>query len=107
MAKVTISVIDGQSLADISLQHYGSVDGIKQLFLDNPDKVSFESKPVPGTELIIDTDLIIDKKVVEFFKQQGVLPPATAYLNLNHWCIAYGRWDDTGRWVDSETWFDN
>ena len=43
MAKEQIEIVDGQSLPDIAIQHYGSVDGIKQLFIDNPDKISFES----------------------------------------------------------------
>src|SRR5438132_305239 len=106
MAKRTITTIDGQSVHDLAMQYYGHVDGIKQMILDNPTKVNYSDRIAAGTELTIDDDKVINKKVVEFFAVEGVLPPASTYLNLNNWCLAYGAWNDGGVWLDSEIWFD-
>lgn len=106
MAKRTITVVDGQSVYDLAVQYYGANDGVKQLILDNPDKVNYYDRIAAGTELIIDDEKIIDKKVVAYFAGEEALPPASTYLNLNNWCLAYGVWNDGGVWLDSEIWFD-
>lgn len=75
MALNKITVLPGQSIWDIAVQHMGSVDAVKELILLNPDKVNFNDSLVPGTELIIGE--IINQKVVDFFAAE-VNKPATA-----------------------------
>lgn len=75
MATNKITVLPGQSIWDIAVQHMGSVDAVMDLILLNPDKVNFNDSLVAGTELIIGD--IINQKVVDFFAAE-VNKPATA-----------------------------
>jgi len=104
MAFVTIVTLPGQNIWDVAVQHTGSPDGANQLILDNPDKLNYFDRIPPGTELRIDPDKVIDKKVVAFYKQDGELPPATRFVNKNNWLLAEGVWDNNGVWANEETW---
>lgn len=55
---IKIRTISSQSIEDIALQHYGSVDGVVKLLADNRSSLSngFDSTIAPGTELAIDPD---------------------------------------------------
>lgn len=76
---ITITVENNQSIWDIALQRYGSTNSVKQLILDNPDKVNFKNNIAPGTKLLINEDLIIDKQLVDTYKKNGTIPCSAHY----------------------------
>ncbi len=96
-----IVTIDGQTIYDIAVQEYGSADGVGQLIRDNPF-LSFGGSLAGGTVLQIDPSKIIDKKVVDAFRE--MLPPATRMINANNWLLAEGYWNNGGVWDNSEYW---
>lgn len=96
MATKRITVLPGQSIWDLAIIHYGHVDGVKQLILDNPATCNFSGDITPGTELVISQDPI-NKLVVEFFEQQP-LKPATAVKQGYIW------WNDDEDWNDELNW---
>lgn len=104
MAKFKIKVLANQSIWDLAAQYYGSVNGVKQLILDNPDKIDFNTSPIVNTELIIDDAFVLNKKMVEFFGTE-VIKPATSYIASN-WILATGIWNDAGAWDDAANWID-
>jgi len=71
---IRITVTNNQSVWDLAIEQYGSVDGIKQLILDNPTKINFND-PVPaGTQLLVREDLIptFNKPVVDYLSKKGI-----------------------------------
>ena len=67
----------GQSLFDIALQAYGSIEGVFGLLADNPTKlVAVTDCPTPGTELKV-TGVASNKYVVAEYSDYNIIP-ATA-----------------------------
>ena len=64
------TVKPGQNMIDIALQHYGSVDAVINLCLDNNLDVGAELKA--GTELTINDQNIIDKRLVTYYKNNNI-----------------------------------
>ncbi len=71
-----ITVREGQSLLDISLQYYGSIDAIVGLAQDNG--LTIGAPLHHGMVLVIDPDKIIDNQIVLYYRRGGVIP-TTAY----------------------------
>jgi hypothetical protein len=68
-----IKVLEDQSLFDIAIQEYGSIEGVKQLIIDNPTTCSFEDDPVPGTLLLI-SGTVINQDIVQLLKDKKIKP---------------------------------
>lgn len=67
-----ITVENNQSIWDLAIQHYGSVDGIKQLILDNPSKLNLSDGVVPGTKIIIRDEMIANKVIVDYLNKNRI-----------------------------------
>jgi len=67
----TIKVKSGQTLFDIALQCYGSVEGVYQLISDNNLTSLTDLLPV-DTELVIDTTKIINQQLVDYYDQEKI-----------------------------------
>lgn len=63
-----VKVNDGQTLADISIQEYGSLEAAMELARSNG--MSITDIPVPGSEL----QLQDDKTMADYCKVNGVSP---------------------------------
>lgn len=69
---VRITVDNNQSIWDIAIQYYGSVDGVQQLMIDNPTTINFNDPIVPGTKLIIRDEFVKNKPIVDYFTKKGL-----------------------------------
>jgi hypothetical protein len=64
---------EGQTLLDIAVQKYGSVEGIQYLLEDNASITEVTDELKSGDTLIIrDDSYIIDKTVVNYFKEKNI-----------------------------------
>ncbi len=99
-------VLSRQSVWDIAIQYYGSINGVEYLLKDNPTVFNLETSPVAGTVFYLRIELI-DKKVVEFFASQKS-KPATAIDSplVSNWILATGLWNDNAFWDDNALWID-
>lgn len=106
MANKVITVLDRQSIWDIAVQEYGSVEGVKQLILDNPTKCNFETGLTIGTQLIISAGQI-NKKVYDFFTINKIKPCTAVDVAYNPaWILASGYYNDSNWWFDNALWID-
>lgn len=69
-AKITVQ--DGQSIYDIALQEYGSVEGVFHICEDN-EGVNLEDELQTGQQLLIAHEPI-DAQVVEYYRRKGLKP---------------------------------
>ncbi len=75
----TVTVEPGQTIEDIALQEYGHIDAIYSVCKDNNLNIGIDVKP--GTKLLINTENIINKEVVIFYKKEKIKP--ATQLNLD------------------------
>lgn len=68
--KTNYTVLPGQNLIDIAMQKYGSAESIFSLCLDNA--INIDIGIIPGQILIIDSDKIANKKLVEHYAQKNI-----------------------------------
>lgn len=66
-------VHSGQNLYDVALYLYGSIEGIVDLFLNNP-WLSFDCCLKKGDELIYTEDFVINQDVVTYNNVHGIIP---------------------------------
>lgn len=66
-----VKVKDGQTVADISIQEYGSVKAAMELAKANG--MSITDIPAPGSELRLQ-DVVYDKTMADYCKANGVSP---------------------------------
>ena len=66
-----VKVKDGQTLADIAIQEYGSLEAAMELAKANG--LSMTDIPAPGTELTLQ-DAVYDKTMADYCKVNGVSP---------------------------------
>lgn len=100
------TVLPRQSVWDLCIEHYGSVEGLQFLLTDNSESCNLETTPVPGTIILIREP--INKKVVEFFEAREQ-KPATAVeepYDPDEWILFDGTWNDDKFWVDNALWID-
>lgn len=74
MATKYIKVAEGQSVWDLCLQEYGDTSALQDLLIDNPDTLNLVSTPVPGSLVLINSDHIKNKDMVNTFLEEGVKP---------------------------------
>jgi hypothetical protein len=60
----------GQNLIDIAMQKYGCAESVFSICLDN--NIDIDNSILPGQVLIIDSDKIVDKKLVEYYAQKKI-----------------------------------
>jgi hypothetical protein len=87
MGKYT--VISGQNLYDVALHVYGSIEGITDLLVNNPD-LSMGSTLTQGRELIFSDDYVIDPEVVAYNRIHKITP-ANGERNVYFKESAYSR----------------
>jgi hypothetical protein len=92
-----------QSIWDLAIQEYGDSAGVKQLIIDNPDKVNFSDDIPTGTRILI-SQPPINKAVVDYLKANGSV--LATGVRLRNWILAGGSWDDNGAWDDASRWRD-
>lgn len=73
---IRIRVIEGQSLEDIAILQYGSLDGLGQILRDN-HQLSWTSTLQSGDEILINQQKVLNADVVKYFQNQST-PLATA-----------------------------
>lgn len=66
-------VTHGQSLYDVALHIYGSVEGITDLLVNN-ESLSLADRLMADDELIFSDGYIINKEVVAYYSTQGIIP---------------------------------
>lgn len=67
------SVIAGQNLYDVALHLYGSIEGVVDLLVSNPD-LSFDTALSAGRELIYTDGFVIRADVVAYNELHGIVP---------------------------------
>lgn len=71
MGKYTVT--SGQNIYDVALHLYGSIEGITDLMICNPE-LSLDETLHSGQELLYSDDTVIDADVVAWFRNNGVTP---------------------------------
>lgn len=66
-----VRVKDGQTLADISIQEYGSLEAAMEFARFNG--IAITDIPVPGSELQLQ-DVVYDRTMADYCKVNGVSP---------------------------------
>lgn len=67
-------VLQGQSLTDLAIQHYGAVEGIVPLCSDNPHLArNWHDIPVPGTEIFIKS-APVDAEMKAYYAANAITP---------------------------------
>lgn len=68
---------ENQGLIDAALQHYGSIEALVQMCLDNAQAV--DAEPAAGLKLQLSTVNVVNKKLVSYFSKKGIVV-AQGYL---------------------------
>ncbi|MBL7954442.1 MAG: hypothetical protein JNJ91_05350 [Flavobacteriales bacterium] len=71
----TVIVQPGQSLEDIALQEYGSIDGVREVVMDNEDVFvdGFNTRLLPGTTLVV-RDVPLNRVVYSTMRKLRIVP---------------------------------
>ncbi|MEM7372829.1 MAG: Ig-like domain-containing protein [Bacteroidota bacterium] len=67
----SIQTSQGQTLLDIAIQYYGSIEGIWSILQLNPD-LHLGLLLVPGTEVIVDSTLPVNRNISNFFANYDI-----------------------------------
>lgn len=67
-----VTVNSRQTLYDIALQEFGSVEGVTRLVADNPG-VNLVTPPEPGAKLVVSGD-VLNRDVYEHYRVNGIKP---------------------------------
>lgn len=67
------SVIAGQNIFDVALHLYGSIEGIVDLMMNNPD-LSLDTTLTVGQELVYTDGFVINADVVAYNAARGIVP---------------------------------
>jgi len=73
MRDITHDVIDGQTIFDVAIQFYGSIDGVFLLFNDNPQLNGLDTILNASQKLKIKSEPI-NAEVVNYFTKNGIVP---------------------------------
>ena len=65
-AKKEVMVLEGQSLTDLVIAHYGDVSYLFQMLEDNPQLLSTDAEAQPGDMLLVDRQLSDQKEETEY-----------------------------------------
>lgn len=67
------SVIAGQNIFDVALHLYGSIEGIVDLMMNNPD-LSLDTTLTVGQELVYTDGFVVNADVVAYNAARGIVP---------------------------------
>ncbi len=68
-----LTVLNGQTLEDIAIQAYGSIDGVGKIVQDNSG-LSWDSELSTGQIIFIEKDYYINKDVFNYLKARDIKP---------------------------------
>lgn len=68
----TVTVEQGQNLLDISVQETGTIENVFKIAQAN-DICITDYLPI-GTVIIIPNDVVVNKKVKDYYKNKGIKP---------------------------------
>lgn len=71
-----VTVLSNQTLTDVAIQVYGSVEGVFELARENGLQVT--DRIEPGRVLEYQASKVINKQIVQYYAVQGI-SPATAF----------------------------
>ena len=69
----TYKVTNNQNIFDVAIDIYGSIEGIFDLLISNPD-LSFDSKLYDGQTLLWDKDFVINSSIVSSLHTDNAIP---------------------------------
>lgn len=69
----TYKVINNQNIFDVAIDIYGSIEGIFDLLISNPD-LSFDCKLYDGQTLLWDKDFVINSSIVSSLHTDNAIP---------------------------------
>ncbi len=69
-----VRIKNQQSLLEIALQEYGSLEGLYLIQEDNPDFGEWLMVVYQGYDVLIRKDAVIDKKVLRKYANEGITP---------------------------------
>jgi hypothetical protein len=67
-----IVVYEGQNLVDIAIQEYGSLEGVWQLVMDNPNIRGIDYQLKAGEILQIDETKKIREDITDYFEKRNI-----------------------------------
>lgn len=82
MGKYVITT--GQNLYDVAMHLYGSIEGIVDLLINNPD-LSMDDKLITGDRLVYTDDYVINEDIVTYNTAHSILP-ASGERNIYFKC---------------------
>lgn len=83
-----VTVLSGQSLADIAIQVYGSAEGVFSLARENGLEVTDEL--TPGQVLDCSPENVVSKSVADYYAVKGIYPATATPFDPQR-----GVWDET------------
>ncbi len=81
MQVTKVKIQSGQTLFDISMRHYGSIEGVFQLASDNGITSITDLLP-SGTELLIYLDKVINQELVNYYETEGISVCSSVYSEI-------------------------
>lgn len=76
-----VTVLSNQSLLDLSIQVYGSSEGVFMLAQENG--LSVTDTLVPGQELLYSPDKAIDKRIVRYYRDNSIISATASNMDLD------------------------
>lgn len=100
--KKNVTISESQSVFDVSLQIYGTIEK------------AFDLIKLANISDINDTDLaginfnydFVGNKVTNYFNNRNLKIATIDKTNLGGWILETGLWDDSKKWKDDKNWID-
>lgn len=77
-----VIALSNQSLLDLSIQVYGSPEGVFTLARENG--LSVTDALIPGQELQYSPDKVIDKRIVQYYRDNGISPATASDIDVDN-----------------------
>jgi hypothetical protein len=95
-----------QSIWDLAIQEYGSIEQMFIMVSDNKLLSSLDVIPTPGDKLSIRTDFDGDYALMNYFRNKRQVATNAIIVDLNG-VVVTGVWRDDALWGDNAPWRDN
>ena len=106
MAKKVVTMLSNQTVYDLALQLYGSVDQVFTLLDDNDNLTNVHSTAV-GQDVEYEEQTL---GLTNHYRDNNINLvsgfPLFGEENPSNWILANNFWNDGGVWIDTETWND-
>jgi hypothetical protein len=85
------AIKDNQNPFDLAIQHYGGMEGLEALLVDNPT-VRPDVEVIKGTALIIDSSKVVNKSMMDYIEQNALViaTGSTAVNTGDFWIMETG-----------------